>query len=193
MSLLNASEKQLVYQMLVDRGVQHWQVTPAHRLQILAPSEAQFHKLQNDISTIFPQIKGITVSYVQSCPGMDQCKYGMANSLTLGRSLEALTFHKILPHKVKISIAGCRICCTEPYLRDVGVIAERKGWKVVFGGNGGGRPRIADEIGRGLNDQQVIDLVKKSLALYIEHGAKRQRTARFIEQYGIEWLHRRIE
>ncbi len=192
MSLLSDEEKTQVYELLGKYKVNLTQITTSQRLIVFDLSPAVCQALQEDIDKIIGIRQGISVTYVQSCPGKHQCKYGMASSLSIGRKIERLTFSKPLPHKVKVSIAGCRICCTEPLVRDVGLIAEQKGWKLVFGGNAGGRPRIADILAAGLSEDKAIELVKKCLQFYLQHAHKKQRTSRFIEQYGIDRFKKNI-
>lgn len=194
MSLLSVEERQQIFKVLNKHKVRLTQITSSQRLVIHGLSPAACQALQQDISSIVPVRNGVTVTYVQSCPGKEQCKYGISSALSIGRKLEQLSFPKPLPHKVKVSVAGCRICCTEPYVRDVGLIAEQKGWKVVvvFGGNAGGRPRIADTIAVGLAEDAAVELVERCLLFYLQHGHKKQRTARFIEQYGIDTFKKKI-
>ncbi len=192
MSLLSDEERTHIYKLLRKYKVHLTQITPSQSLVVFDLSPAACQELQENINEIVGIISGVSVTYVQSCPGNNQCKYSIASSLSIGRKLEKLTFSKPLPHKVKVSVAGCRICCTEPFVRDVGLIAEQKGWKLVFGGNAGGRPRIADIIAAGLSEDKAIELVKKCLQFYLQHAHKKQRTARFIEQYGIDRFKKNI-
>ena len=98
--------------------------------------------------------------------------------------LNAIALPGKLPAKVKVSVAGCKMCCTAPFIRDIGLIAERKGWKLIFGGNGGSRPRIGDVIAEGLSDEQAIELILRCLIVYVENAKPKMRTARFMESYG---------
>nr|MDJ0622660.1 nitrite reductase [Desulfocapsaceae bacterium] len=81
---------------------------------------------------------------------------------------------------------GCSMCCTEPYLRDVGIIATKKGWSISFGGNGGSRPRIGDLLAQRLAEEEVVNQVKKALIFYCQKANRKERTARFIERFGID-------
>lgn len=186
MSLLDADEKEYVYAVLKKHKVDIIKVLPSQRLAICNPSREQIFSIEKALLSRMPSKKGISVTYVQACPGLDQCKYAIADSLRIGRAIDQFTFNKNLPHKIKISIAGCSMCCTEPYVRDVGIIAKKKGWTVVFGGNAGGRPRIGDQIASNLTSEEAVALVKKCLDYYVENGTAKQRTARFIEQLGID-------
>ncbi|MCK4838319.1 MAG: hypothetical protein KAS94_05915 [Desulfobulbaceae bacterium] len=76
--------------------------------------------------------------------------------------------------------------CCESYIRDVGIFGKKKGWTLVFGGNGGGCPRIGDIIAEGLDDEEVIKLAAKCLAYYKEHARKFERTGRFMRRSKLE-------
>jgi len=67
------------------------------------------------------------------------------------------------------------------------------GWTLIFGGNGGGCPRIGDIIAEGLDDDQVIELTKKCLSFYKEHARKLERTGRFMRRTPIEKLLKAID
>lgn len=186
MSLLNDEERDFVYHVLQESNISLTEILPSQRLALYGVSDSQRSAIEEKLFSKLSRRNGIRVTYVQACPGLNQCKYGMGDALSLGRSIEQLSFDNMLPHKVKVSIAGCAICCTEPYVRDVGIIAKKAGWTMVFGGNAGGKPRIADHIASGLTKSEALQLIKKCLLFYIENAGTRQRTARFIEQYGID-------
>jgi len=128
----------------------------------------------------------LCVHYVQACPGNAVCKFGVQDSLGLGGKLEELFVGMELPAKVKIGISGCPLNCGEGYMRDLGAFGKKSGWTVMFGGNAGGRPRIGDVIAKGIDEKEVIDLVKRCFEYYRNNGKKSERTARFINRIGIE-------
>lgn len=191
-SLLNPEEQELLYDLLKKHGVFFFRITGHQRLEVFDISNEDFTVLQRAISAVLGKTKSqqagdcYEVTYVKSCPGLGQCRYAVADALRLGRKLDCMRFTKPFPHKVKISIAGCSMCCTEPYLRDVGIIAARKGWSISFGGNGGARPRIGNLIAQGLDEKKVVNQVKKALIFYCSKANRKERTARFIERFGID-------
>lgn len=128
----------------------------------------------------------IGVRYVQACPGNAVCKFGVQDSLGLGRKLEDIFVGMELPGKAKIGVSGCPFNCGEGYVRDFGAFGKKTGWTVVFGGNSGGRPRIGDVIAQDLSAEEVIELAKKCFEYYRTHAKPRERTARFIDRVGIE-------
>ena len=125
---------------------------------------------------------------VQACPGAGGCKNALADTQSMALRLEALLVELTglpLPAKVRAGVSGCPRCCAESRVRDIGLIGGRSGWTVVFGGNAGAKPRAADELGRGLDDDAALALVAHALARYAALAGKNQRTARFVEAAGI--------
>jgi len=78
------------------------------------------------------------------------------------------------------------MCCGESYLRDIGLIGKIKGWTVTFGGNSGGRPRVADVLAENLSRAEALQLVDRCIAFYNANGKKKERTARLVERLGSE-------
>lgn len=161
-------------------------ITSGQRLALVGMKKEEvdliWHDLQMDVG---PAIE-LCVHYVQACPGISVCKFGVQDSLGLGMELEKLFVGMDLPAKVKMGISGCSFCCGESYVRDIGLIGKKKGWTMVVGGNSGGRPRIGDILAEELDKKTAINLARRFLDYYRSQGTKRERTARFIERVGIE-------
>ncbi len=129
---------------------------------------------------------------VLACRGIRGCRYGVGDSLALKEKIQNLELDAPLPAKVKVGISGCRMCCCESWMRDIGLIREQKGWRLSFGGNSGGRPRIGDLVAKHLDEDQVLELVTSLLNFYIKHAGPRVRTARFMERIGLEELRKNV-
>lgn len=191
-SLLTPEEQEVLHGLLKKYSACLFRITSAQRLEVFDISDEDFFRLQSELKDALPRrVNGLTdtcfkITSVRSCPGLEQCRYAVADAPRLGRKIECMRFAEPFPHKVKLSIAGCLMCCTEPYLRDVGIIAARKGWSISFGGNGGAKPRIGDLLAQGLAQEKVIPLVRKILIFYCQKAHRKERTARFVERYGID-------
>ncbi len=185
MSLASAEELERIYAVLKTFNITLAQITTGQRLAVYGLQETELAALRHELFKIIPNPPEISVNYIHTCPSLKRCKYATRSSQALGRRLEQLSFPTPLPNKIKIGIAGCRMCCTTPYVRDVGIIGTHKGWTLVFGGNAGGKPRIADIIAEDLQDDQLVELVQKCIDLYRQEALPKNRTARFIEHFGI--------
>jgi len=129
---------------------------------------------------------------VISCQGCSNCTCNSETAISLVRRLKNLTVGEPLPAKVKVAVAGCPRCCTMPFVRDIGLIPVNGRWKVIFGGNGGARPRIGDIIAEKLQEDEVLNVIHTCLHIYCTHARKKQRTSRFIETFGIEQFKKKI-
>jgi len=132
------------------------------------------------------------VNYVQACPGKTWCSCGTGETEQLTKRLMDLELDGPLPAKVKVAISGCVRCCCESWMRDIGLTAEKKGWRLTFGGNAAGKPRIGDVIADGLSDDEALDLVVKLVDYYRTTAKTKTRTARFVERVGIEEVKQQV-
>ncbi len=161
-------------------------LTGAQRLALLGMEEEEMQALYQELQPYLQQKSDNGITYIQACPGKQWCKYGQKDALAMGDKIGHLQFMKPFTAKVKIGVSGCRMCCTQPYLRDVGAFASKSGWSLIFGGNGGGRPRIGDVIASRLSDEELLELIKKCLSFYQKEAMAVSRTSRFMESYGVE-------
>jgi len=128
----------------------------------------------------------LCVHYVQACPGIDWCRFGVGDSIGLGLRLENLFVGRKTPAKAKIGVSGCPFNCAESYVRDIGAFAKKNRWTVIFGGNSGKKPRIGDVVAADLPEDETVGLVTRCLDHYIANAEEKERTARFVERTGIE-------
>ncbi|MDW7774000.1 MAG: nitrite reductase [Desulfobulbaceae bacterium] len=164
-------------------------ITNAQRLAFLGTPPGLLAELKKELRIPDqPPHHRRRVHYVQACPGSRWCKYGTGDSLKVGKAIENLVLAGPLPGKIKVGVSGCPICCCESWVRDVGLIAQKKGWRFIFGGNAAGKPRIGDVVAENLNNEEAVALVEKCLNFYGENAKVRTRSARFMEHFGIEQL-----
>jgi NAD(P)H-nitrite reductase large subunit len=128
------------------------------------------------------------VKFVQACLGTDMCRFGNQVSIALALAVDRQFRDQVFPAKVKIGVSGCPRCCGESHTRDIGIMGTNRGWTVLFGGNGGTRPRFGDVIARDLSAAEVLDCTQRLGEYYRAHAKPRERTARFMERVGLETL-----
>ncbi|HHL32852.1 MAG TPA: nitrite reductase [Desulfobulbaceae bacterium] len=132
------------------------------------------------------------VHYVQACPGKNWCKFGIKSTEEMSKAIADLELAGPLPYKVKVGISGCRMCCCESWMRDIGLVAEKNGWRLSFGGNAASKPRIGDLVADGLSDDEAVEMIKKTLNYYLTTAKYKTRSARFMERVGIEELKKNV-
>ena len=168
-------------------------ITGGQRLFLkgLDPEQLQALKQELGVPPTPPHARN-RINYVQACPGKAWCNCGVGPTEDVTKALMALELDGPLPAKVKVGISGCVRCCCESWMRDIGLTAEKKGWRLSFGGNAAGKPRIGNELARGLDDAEAIALVRKVLDYYRSEAKPKMRTARFVEQVGIEVIQQNV-
>ncbi|MBL4902728.1 MAG: nitrite reductase [Desulfocapsa sp.] len=192
MGLFAPEDLETILRIINKYDVPATKITSAQRLALLGMDKDEMAKLLQELERHIRKTPANGVTYVQACPGSKWCKFGIRDALSLGQKLEELSMEQPFKAKVKVGVSGCRMCCTEPYVRDLGIFASKKGWTLVFGGNGGNNARIADIVATGLDDEEVLTLAKKCLTVYQEEANPRSRSARFIERFGIEAFKKKV-
>jgi NAD(P)H-nitrite reductase large subunit len=62
----------------------------------------------------------------------------------------------------------------------------KNGWRILVGGNGGSKPRLAVELMKDLPENEALDLIDKIIKFYRENGKKNQRIGGLIEEIGLD-------
>jgi NAD(P)H-nitrite reductase large subunit len=163
-------------------------ITSGQRIALVGIKPEDVANAWKDLAMEVGPAEGLCVHYVQACPGTETCKFGQGDSLGLAAKIEKMYVGKegLIPAKTKFGISGCKLCCGESYLRDIGALAAPDGWTVVVGGNSGGRPRVGDVIAEKLSEEKALELIKKCIEYYSKNARTRERMPRFIQRIGIE-------
>ncbi|MDH4322041.1 MAG: hypothetical protein OEV73_11160 [Desulfobulbaceae bacterium] len=161
-------------------------LTSAQRLAIAGHEPEALAEIWRDLGRSDAPAKPVGIHYIQACPGVQWCKFGRQDSLALGEKLSAALMALPLPAKTKVGISGCPMNCCECYVRDLGIFGKKNGWTLVFGGNGGGVPRLADVIAEGLHDDEVIALAERCLRYFAANARKMERTGRLMRRTDLE-------
>jgi NAD(P)H-nitrite reductase large subunit len=87
-----------------------------------------------------------------------------------------------------MAVSGCKLNCSESFVRDVGLVGRKDGWAVLVGGNVGAEPRIAQELIDGLDEAGVLTAVESVVEAYRDNAKKGERLGKMIERLGLEPL-----
>lgn len=161
-------------------------ITSGQRIALVGIQEKDLEPIYADLGMDPGHATELCLHYVQACPGTEVCQFGIQDSLGLGIKIENILSHIDLPAKFKIGVSGCQFCCAESFVRDIGLIGKKNGWTVIFGGHSGNRARIGDVIGTNFANDEAIELLKRCIDYYANHGKKKERASRFIERIGVE-------
>lgn len=183
---LTIADLEKIVRVMKNNQVKRIKFGAGNRLSVSGVKPETITAIRDQLADFCKPAQPGGITYVHACPGQEQCMYGIIDGTELGARIEEIELPLPLTAKVKVGIAGCHMCCTEPYIRDIGIAATRKGWRLIFGGNGGGRPRIGDVIAEGLTDEEVVELARRCLIFYQDNMKPKMRTARFMEEIGVD-------
>ena len=161
-------------------------ITSAARIAIVGVKEEDVESIWSEIGMSPGSATGLCVRSVKACPGTTFCKRGQQDSLSVGLELDRKYHGMELPGKLKIGVSGCPNQCAETCIKDIGLVGTLKGWRVLAGGNGGARPRLAQEIARDISKEQALDIIDKIVEFYKSNGKKHQRLGAMMENMSLE-------
>ncbi|HPR83776.1 MAG TPA: nitrite reductase large subunit NirB [Pontiellaceae bacterium] len=124
----------------------------------------------------------------KSCMGSTHCRFGLMDSLELGRRMGERYRGIMSPAKVKMGVSGCPRNCSEATIKDFGVVAVEGGWDIYIGGNGGSQVYVAHKITQVKTDDDVVRLADRYYEYYCRHAKYGERTAHFVERLGLKTI-----
>ena len=160
-------------------------ITSAQRMAIVGLKAEDLDSVWTDLDMPPGAAIGLCVRSVKICPGTTFCKRGQQDSVGVGLKLDELYHGMELPSKLKMGVSGCLNTCAESSIKDIGLIGTAKGWKLLAGGSSGIKPRIADLIAEGLDDDEALKLVN-SIIEFIKSRGEKKRLGRIIDGMGLE-------
>lgn len=143
-------------------------------------------ELKKMLGLPFFSVAGFSVRPVKVCSGGFICDNNLKDSHSLGLRLDEMFRGKELPFKMIIAVSGCSRSCAESLVRDIGIVASKKGYSIFVGGAAGARPRIGKKLVENVPEKDVIETVEKITALYGEMGRTPERLGIFIDRIGFE-------
>lgn len=167
-------------------GAQALKLTSAERIAIVGVDEKDVDAIWAELGMNPGFAVGLCVRSVKACPGTTFCKKGMQDSLSLGMKLDGKYHGLELPGKLKIGVSGCPNQCAETCIKDIGLVGMKSGWKLLVGGNGGGKARLGQELIKDVTEERVLELVEKIIAYYKATAKTHQRLGALIDKMGFE-------
>lgn len=118
------------------------------------------------------------------CLGKTYCRKAQQDSqalgLLLGRKLQDIA----TPRKVKIGISGCHNCCTDIFVKDIGMFGTAQGYTLVAGGNSGRRPRAGRILASGIVPEDVSSIIMKIFMYYQQCANEKERIGDMLDRVG---------
>ncbi len=160
--------------------------TSAQRIAIVGLKHEDVEKAWDDLQMEPAHAVGLCIRSIKICPATTFCKRGQQDAVSLGLELDKKYSGMELPSKFKMAVSGCQNSCSEPAVRDIGIMGTPKGYVVMVGGNAGLKPRLGDKIAAQLEPDQVMELVDKIIMWYQKNGKRNERIGELIDRIGLD-------
>ena len=159
-------------------------ITSAQRMVIVGLKEEDIDNAWKDLGMSPGAAIGLCVRSVKICPGTAFCKRAVSDSLSLGMALHEAYHGMSLPAKFKMGASGCPNCCAESWVKDIGFIGFKDGFKVVVGGEAGRKPRIGTELTYAASMDDAMKVTQDIIDFYKANGKPKERLGELIERIG---------
>jgi len=159
-------------------------ITSAQRMVIVGLKEEDIDNAWKDLGMSPGAAIGLCVRSVKICPGTAFCKRAVSDSLSLGMALHEAYHGMSLPAKFKMGASGCPNCCAESWVKDIGFIGVKDGFKVVVGGEAGRKPRIGTELTYAASIDDAMKVTQGIIDYYKANGKPKERLGELIERIG---------
>ncbi|MBI5745996.1 MAG: NAD(P)/FAD-dependent oxidoreductase [Nitrospirae bacterium] len=161
-------------------------ITGGQRISLFGVKKEQLPAIWSDLGMRSGHAYTKAVRTCKTCVGTQFCRFGLADSISLGVAMESRFQGLATPAKIKIGVSGCPRNCAEATIKDIGVVGIQDGWEVYVGGNGGNRVRSADLLVSVKSGDDAIRVSGLFLQYYREDGRFGERTSSFVERVGME-------
>lgn len=160
-------------------------LTSGQRIAIIGLQEEDLDKAWADLGMPVGR-GGLCMRGVRICPATHFCKRAQQDAVALGLELDKRYHGMLLPSKFKMAVSGCMNSCTEPAVRDLGIMGTPKGYTIYIGGTSGIKPKLADILVQNISSEEVLPLVDKIVAYYKENARNHERIGAMINRIGFE-------
>ncbi len=193
---LSSADLKILWSAVDKFNIDKVRFTPGSQIAVSGLADIQYAAFLRYLQPLLKPQPDNGISSILNCNNCGECKNGFISTSELVDRLGALDLPQPMPGKIKVAVSGCPRCCTMPRLRDIGFIpasATSRTWNVFLGGNGGRKPRIADQIGANLTLFESLDLARRALTLYQGEAEDRMRTADYLRSVGLEIFLKKLE
>ena len=183
--LTTPQELKKIAEALEKHGAKLVKFSESQRMVVVGIDPKRLDELCREAGVKLAPAVGNVVRSVKFCPGNALCVMGLQDTIGIAEKLKKFEGLN-LPSKMKIAVSGCPNSCTEPAVRDIGLMGTKDGFTVFVGGSAGRKPRIGWKLTENITSDEVVELVERIIDFYKNNAKKGQRLGDFIESIGFE-------
>ncbi|WP_026671462.1 nitrite reductase large subunit NirB [Alkalihalobacterium bogoriense] len=188
----NSSELRRIADVADKYDVPLMKITGGQRIDLFGVKKEDLPQVWKELDMPSGYAYGKSLRTVKTCVGENFCRFGTQDSIGMGIALEKKFERLPTPHKVKMAVSACPRNCAESGIKDLGIVGVEGAWEIYVGGNGGTELRKADLLCKVKTSEEVLEITAAYLQLYRETARYLERTAPWVERYGLELIRKEI-
>ncbi len=116
------------------------------------------------------------------CIGKGHCNLGIIDTEALSQKIiDKFSNRMKTKEKLKIAIAGCAMCCSNPKTTDIGIIRTNKGYQLYVGGKGGLYPKIGRRVAKNVDDNKILECIDILVEYHDKNTKMKQRMYKLVD------------
>ncbi|MBA3052298.1 4Fe-4S binding protein [bacterium] len=104
------------------RGELHLSTRQGIEIHNVHYSDLEKARMELETVEVYMGACGPRIRIIVACPGSVTCRWGIAETKSISKELDAKYFREDTPHKFKISVTGCPHNCAKATENDIGVM-----------------------------------------------------------------------
>ncbi len=189
-TVLTPQDLKRIAEALERHGVKLVKFSESQRMVVVGVDPERLEELCREANVKLAPAVGRVVRSVKFCPA-ELCTLSNQKAIEMAERLKRFEGMEV-PDKLKIAVAGCPNSCTEPAVRDIGLMGTKDGYTIFVGGSAGRKPRIGWKLVEGVGMDEAERIVERIIEFYRSRGKRGQRLGDFIESIGFEEFKRGV-
>lgn len=190
-TVMTPQDLRRIAEALERHGAKLVKFSESQRMVVVGVDPERLNELCEDAGVKLAPAVGNVVRSVKFCPGSALCTKGFQDSIAMAEKLKRFEGVEV-PDKMKIAISGCPNSCTEPAVRDIGLMGTKDGFTIFVGGSAGRRPRIGWKLAEKVDPDRAVEIVERIVEFYKSRGRRGKRLGDVIEEIGFEEFKREV-
>lgn len=183
-TVMTPSDLKRIAEALEKHGAKIVKFSESQRMVIVGVDPERLDELCEDAGVKLAPAVGKVVRSVKFCPA-ELCTLSQQKAMEMAEKLKRFEGMEV-PDKLKIAVAGCPNSCTEPAVRDIGLMGTKNGYTIFVGGSAGRKPRIGWKLAENVSPEEAERIVERIIEFYKSKAKRGQRLGDFIESMGFE-------
>ncbi len=157
-------------------------LTNEQNLRLLDVPADQAEMIKDEIASLGMNLKAPgRFPLPRVCVGNGNCRLARIDPAELSSRIYQRFSGKEIKPKLKAAVSACIFSCSLATIKDIGVVATKRGYDLYVGGKGGVHPRAGRRILKNVDEEELLRAIEEVVAFHQARTSKKQRMAKVID------------